>query len=571
MAPPVTEMTFLLGRPEGQLVRLLGLSTLTLIIPCLGIFWSDHNAGGGILREIRCATRILEAVHGVHTQEVRVEFRPDSIASLGCCLSSGPGALEACGALEEVLLAFPFCRVLCHEPTTVHRANRAEFWWPSIKRAFPRLDERGFLTFTRLQPTGHRPGLARRRAEFCSSSDTSVFPKIDQRGVLTFTRLQPTGLAGIDASDASLGHEAPVECVVASPDGKSIMTGAQDGTIIMWDTRRKTIVQEWFAHRGHVHALALSPDGCRLVSAGGVEGEPLTVWDISSSDGVHKSPSPGLHGQEEGYASPIIACAWSSDGTLIASACADGTVRAWDSRTFEQCGVHDASPLGGQSSLRHLQFSPNSRFLAWASSPSQDRYGCIVWSPLAATEEHSRGIWLPTHPTAHAKGAFVNAIAFDPGSRRLATASGLIGQDEGYVVVIWDIATGAALAELKGHTEIVTDVSFSPDGGSVLSASFDRFARIWDAERGQETASLMDAGSEILEARFSPDGMYVATASVDGTVQLWNVADGSRKAVFAEHRAAVLHVAFSPDGEFLASGDQEGLVHIRPLSSLGGP
>ena len=79
------------------------------------------------------------------------------------------------------------------------------------------------------------------------------------------------------------GHEAEVTRLVVSHDSKRIATASLDGTIIIWDTSRGTVLQEWLAHRGPVIALAFSLDSQQLVSGGGVENEPLVVWDIRNA------------------------------------------------------------------------------------------------------------------------------------------------------------------------------------------------------------------------------------------------------------------------------------------------
>jgi hypothetical protein len=76
-------------------------------------------------------------------------------------------------------------------------------------------------------------------------------------------------------------------------------------------------------------------------------------------------------------------------------------------------------------------------------------------------------------------------------------------------------ATDQPIATLTGHTATVTDVSFSPDGTRVVTASVDKTARIWAAATGQPIAILTGHQSLVFDALFSTDGTRVVTASED--------------------------------------------------------
>nr|VWP01300.1 Polyketide synthase/peptide synthetase [Ganoderma boninense] len=290
------------------------------------------------------------------------------------------------------------------------------------------------------------------------------------------------------------------------------------------------IAHEWFAHaeglgRGSdAYDLALSP----------------------TAYGSYLAAAP------EGYTDLVmIACAWSPDGELIASASSRGTVRVWDALTFQQRDAHDDTGFHP----KHLQFSPNARYLVWTSSSIN------IWS---RPEEDQRKRQRPLVQLNY--DAAINALSFNPESTRIVTAHGhLNGKPEDYVVRIWDIATGAVLALLAGHTAIVKHASFSPDGRSILSiqASPDGLARIWDAVSWRETLSFKTDGGT---GCFSPCGKYIVTRGAQ--VKLWRASDGLWLVTFTEHKGYVSHVVFSPNGEFLASGDLDGIVHIRRLSNF---
>jgi WD40 repeat protein len=52
-------------------------------------------------------------------------------------------------------------------------------------------------------------------------------------------------------------------------------------------------------------------------------------------------------------------------------------------------------------------------------------------------------------------------------------------------VNLWDVATGKAVATLKGHSEMVWAVAFSPDGNFLATASKDKSVKLWDMRTGQ--------------------------------------------------------------------------------------
>ncbi len=62
-------------------------------------------------------------------------------------------------------------------------------------------------------------------------------------------------------------------------------------------------------------------------------------------------------------------------------------------------------------------------------------------------------------------------------NQRLATAS------KDLTVKVWDAVSGQELLTLKGHTDTVNCVAFSPDGNRLASASSDGTVKIWDATR----------------------------------------------------------------------------------------
>jgi WD40 repeat protein len=139
--------------------------------------------------------------------------------------------------------------------------------------------------------------------------------------------------------------------------------------------------------------------------------------------------------------------------------------------------------------------------------------------------------------------------SFDGNGARILTAS----WDK--TAKLWETGSGNLIMTFA-HNAAVNTAKLSPDGTRVVTASADKTAKVWDAGSGRILRSF-DHQDSVTDATFSPDGAEIATASADRTVKVWDVNSGKLIATLA-HQGVVNAVAFSPDGKRIltASADK---------------
>jgi len=150
------------------------------------------------------------------------------------------------------------------------------------------------------------------------------------------------------------GHEAEVQAVEFSPDGKRIASADLDGTIHKWRLETGEKLLAW-RHEGGVLAMAFSPDGARLATSGTAGDRAIEVWDAETGAGVMTL---------RGHDAAVWSVAFSPDGKRIVSGSKDRTVRIWDAASgTELLTIRQPRREDGWT-LPAARFSPDDRTIA---------------------------------------------------------------------------------------------------------------------------------------------------------------------------------------------------------------
>ncbi len=325
-------------------------------------------------------------------------------------------------------------------------------------------------------------------------------------------------------------------------------------------------------HANQVIVSNFSPDGKRVVTAS--MDITAKIWDAQSG---------ALLVDLKGHNGWVYTANFSADGKRVVTASRDNTAIIWNAVTGKPVKVLQ----GHTSFVYNAVYSPDGKMILTVSNDGTAR----LWDAMTGSPIRQVTV-----------GSMVTHASFSHDNKRFVTASLHDG------IGVWNVADGASIAQMKGHTDKVYTVYFSLDDKKILSASRDMTAKLWNAENGSLIANMDKHSSGISSAIFSPDGKKIVTASgdktamiwdgntgaflaelkghsmqvysasfshdnkmitttcVDGTAKIWNATDGHLLVDLIGHKSAVFYSAFSPDDKKIITASADGTARIWSLN-----
>ena len=221
------------------------------------------------------------------------------------------------------------------------------------------------------------------------------------------------------------GHAGKVTSVAYSPDGRSALSGSEDGTLKLWDLATGMEIRSFdppTSRTCEISSVAFSPDGQTALSGG--YNITLELWDVTEATVIRTFE---VHSVLRGFSS----VAFSPDGLTALSgseadrAYTDHSLQLWDIATGKEI-----RRIAARTSVLSVAFSPDGQ-------------------------------------TALSGGEDTNLKLWDMAGGKL-----------------WRVVTGGKIRSFRGHTHWVSSVAFSPTGETALSGSVDKTLKLWDISTG---------------------------------------------------------------------------------------
>ena len=302
---------------------------------------------------------------------------------------------------------------------------------------------------------------------------------------------------------------------------------------------------------GHVDGIyTLAADATSLTRLASGSGDGVVkVWDLPSRSEVWQA-------QAHGGTSIVKSVCWTLDSKLLSCA-ADKSIKLFDPYNSSSNSPPLATYLGGTpftSLTRHRSLpsfaaasshisiydlsrpsSTPSQTLSWPTST--DTLNCVsfnqIETSLLLSSATDRSIVLYDLRTSSPVSKTILRLASNSLAWHPQEAFNFAAANEDHNIYLFDSRNlSRATNVLKDHVHAVMDVSYSPTGEDLVSASYDRSIRLWKRGQGHSRDVYHTSRMQrVFSVAYAADAKYVVSGSDDGNLRVWRANASERSGV----------------------------------------
>jgi len=336
-------------------------------------------------------------------------------------------------------------------------------------------------------------------------------------------------------------------CAAFSPDGNFITVGLKNKAAVTIDARSGEPVRTLASRSGGVLAVTFSPYG-KYLATGSSDGT-AKIWDVETG-GIVKVL------KDRPYIASSLS--FSPDNKLIAVGNAAHTGTVFSIETGEKL----YNITGGSSAV---VFSPDGKKLL-AINNSDFYSGVFLY-------ESSTGKMLSNFAkfTMRINAKRLNACAvFSPDGKLI-----YIGGKEDYPLArdnkilepfgeiqVWDAETGKFIKKFQdSQDDLIMSMDITKDGKTLVTSTNDKSVGFWNTTLGLKTSTYKVHDAQVSSISYSPDQTKLLTASYDKRAKLIDVKTMTSFA-FTGHEAELFAAKFAPDGKYMVTGSMDNTTRI---------
>ncbi len=380
-----------------------------------------------------------------------------------------------------------------------------------------------------------------------------------------------------------------INSIDISPDGTKILLSERK-IILIFNTRTGKLVKKIKAHKKEINYAEFSTDSKYIISASddgtavirtasnGKKIQTFTGFLNTSDNGTKLDREEYWEFWERTYFDYKTNIKLSPNGKLLIIGKKDSIAKVLDFETGKK-----AYDLKGHSgAVICFDFSPDGKTIATGSTDKTIKLWNAQSGDLIKTLKGHYGMILSIHfdktgkkllSTAYDSDTYIWNIEtgkhekYFKGIKAYCSDFSVLGN---YITIgtfdnnlsFYEIDSESKFRDYVGHTKLVTDFAFSPDGRTIVSTSWDGKANVFDVVSGFQTMQLIGHTDKINTILYSKYGKYIFTGSSDGTIKMWDAKTGKNIKTFKGHKSGVTSLQITPDNQSLVSCSIEGVIKV---------